>query len=61
MSTESERANSMEKAAFLLLMKMHQEAGCGNDGDHWAECDALVEACGYGSWEGWKMAVRNPR
>ena len=44
----------LEPAVFRLLQKFHIETDCGRDGDHWAECDALVDAVGWLSWEVWR-------
>jgi len=45
--------NDAECAAFHLMQKFHTETDCGKDGTHWAECDALAGAFGYGSWKMW--------
>jgi hypothetical protein len=52
--SESARLQVAEEHAFRLLLKFHKETDCGKDGDHWAECDALVDAFGWRSWERWR-------
>lgn len=47
-----------EKAAYRLLRKFHREAECGNKRMHWAECEGLVDAFGWVSWEAWDRSVR---
>lgn len=43
----------MERAAYRLLVKFHNETECGANGVHWAECEALHGAFGWPSWEAW--------
>lgn len=49
--------DAAERAAFRLLRKFHCETACGRGGMHWAECDALVDAFGWVSWEAWVALV----
>ena len=45
-------------ATYRLLRKFHAETDCGKrKDDHWAECNALVNAFCWGSWEIWQLAV----
>ncbi len=58
--TDQERLAEVEEAAFRLLHKFHRETDCGRGavrGDHWAECDRLVDALGWDSWEVWCAIV----
>lgn len=57
MKTERERNVRSEMAAFDLLLKFHKETECGEGGDHWAECEALVDSFGWISWEAWGRTV----
>ena len=57
MSGEYILEDRMEEAAFRLLRKFHKETECGEGGDHWAECEGLVEAAGWLSWEVWEQIV----
>lgn len=43
-------------ATYRLLDKFHEETDCGEDGEHWAECEALCHAFEIESWEVWKGA-----
>lgn len=56
LASDTERYQWAEMKAYRLLQKFHQETDCGEGGDHWAECDALVDAFGWVSWEAWKLA-----
>ena len=58
--SDTERYQWAEIAAYRLLRKFHLETKCGKrNGDHWAECDALVDAFGWESWEAWQMIVNS--
>lgn len=57
MLSERERNMRSETAAFELLLKFHKETECGEGGDHWAECEALVDSFGWVSWEAWERLV----
>ena len=54
---DRERLADVEEAAFRLLQKFHRETVCGRRGDHWAECEALVDVLGWESWEVWSAIV----
>ena len=54
---EGQRREDIEIAGYRLLVKFHNETECGEGGDHWAECDALVAAFGWVSWEAWDYCV----
>jgi hypothetical protein len=44
----------LQLAPYRLLRKFHTETDCGAEamgGDHWAECEALVDALGLESWD----------
>jgi hypothetical protein len=56
--TERDVLMDIEEAAFRLLGKLHRETACGRHGDHWAECDRLIAALGWTSWEVWREMVR---
>jgi hypothetical protein len=60
MSAQTERSvlADVEEAAFRLLWKFHRETDCGRDGMHWAECERLIDALGWESWEVWCAIVR---
>ena len=59
LSSDTERYQNAEIAAYRLLQKFHLETKCGRrNGDHWAECDALVDAFGWESWEAWQTIVQ---
>jgi len=52
---QDDYGDRLEEAAFRLLRKFHIETDCGEDGDHWAECDNLVDAVGWISWMAWEQ------
>lgn len=55
--TEADVVYWAEIAAHRLLLKFHSETECGQDGLHWAECDALADAFGYDSWDIWTLVA----
>jgi hypothetical protein len=56
--TDADRLVAAEMAAYRLLLKFHKETICGRP-YHWAECEALVDAFGWASWEVWVKVNSN--
>ena len=56
--SDEERRVLVEESVYRLLVKFHNETECGEGGDHWAECEALVDAIGWVSWEVWDDIVQ---
>ena len=60
LTNDREALVDAEIAAYRLLQKHHQETDCGRgDVGHSAECDGLVDAFGWVSWEAWEVLVMN--
>jgi hypothetical protein len=39
------------------MRAIHRDGGCGDDGGHTAECTALFEKLGWGSYEEFRAAM----
>lgn len=57
LANDEDRRMDVEWAAYMMLLKFHKETDCGDEGMHWHECDQLVTALGFSSWEVWHTVV----
>jgi len=51
------RIHELESALLASMRAIHRDGGCGDDGGHTAECTALFEKLGWGSYEEFKAAM----
>jgi hypothetical protein len=51
------RIHELESALLASMRAIHRDGGCGNDGGHTAQCTALFEKLGWGSYEEFKTAM----
>jgi hypothetical protein len=51
------RIRELECALLASTSEVHRDGGCGKDGTHKAECTALFEKLGWGSYEQFKAAM----